>query len=53
VYLLNLLVVLLWHFCFKQSQVNISAMQAMQLAISIFPNVFGNQMSKKTKAYSR
>jgi len=40
--------VLLRHFCFKQSQINNSGMQAMQqLAVSVFPNSLENQMSKK------
>jgi len=47
--LLNLLVVLLRHFCSKQSQINFSGTQAMQLAVTVFPNVLGNQMSKKRR----
>jgi len=47
--LLNLVVVLLRHFCFKQSQMNITGKQAMQLALSVFPNVLGKQMSKKRR----
>jgi len=37
------------HFCFKQSQINISGTQVMQLAVSVFPNVLGNQMSKERR----
>jgi len=40
---------LLRHFCYKQSQIDISGTQSMQLAVFVFPNVLGNQMSKKSR----
>jgi len=47
--MLNSLVVLLQHFCCKQSQINISGTQAMQLAVFEFSQVLGKQMTKKRR----